>query len=442
MAVTQYNVVYRTGAAANAPVVSFYTCATTAEIVGGVAGDLAFEQTTGALKEYYNGIWNPVGGGVEYLGNYVGSKTYNDGDIVIGADGIAYMCTKNGTTTPPETWPGGGVLPHHTTHEPGGTDTLVGAAWVNLTNTFTKFQAIVDAIPEIRLTNRDQPADARVFRIFENVGILNFQSVNDAVSVQQGAVQINRQGVLSAAGLGNTPLDISQVTAGTLPPGHLPSNVAYRDADNFFSTAQTLLSWITINGNPSYFYLYNPAGGTNRKNWRHVNYGDGTFRIELTDDAINTVLADFEINNLGGIQKFGGQINFPAAQLASSNPNSLDDYEEGDWGATDLSGAGLGFAASAKYIKIGRHVTISFGMQFPGNANGASAKIGGLPFASQTAPPGGVLSGGYQTVPASYYVREGQSYFELYSLTTGAAITNAQLSGAYIYTTGTYLAQS
>ena len=49
------------------------------------------------------------GGGMEYLGDYTTPRTYNDGDIVIAADGIAYVCTVNGTTTPPEPWPGIGV---------------------------------------------------------------------------------------------------------------------------------------------------------------------------------------------------------------------------------------------------------------------------------------------------------------------------------------------
>jgi hypothetical protein len=50
------------------------------------------------------------GGGMnlDYLGDYV-PATYNDGDIVIGADGIAYMCVVDGTVTPPEPWPGIGL---------------------------------------------------------------------------------------------------------------------------------------------------------------------------------------------------------------------------------------------------------------------------------------------------------------------------------------------
>jgi len=51
-----------------------------------------------------------AGGGMnlDYLGDYV-TSVYNDGDIVIGPDGIAYMCVVDGTTTPPEPWPGVGI---------------------------------------------------------------------------------------------------------------------------------------------------------------------------------------------------------------------------------------------------------------------------------------------------------------------------------------------
>ena len=45
---------------------------------------------------------------LDYLGAYA-PITHNDGDIVIAPDGIAYMCVVDGTTTPPEPWPGVGI---------------------------------------------------------------------------------------------------------------------------------------------------------------------------------------------------------------------------------------------------------------------------------------------------------------------------------------------
>jgi hypothetical protein len=56
----------------------------------------------------------------------------------------------------------------------------------------------------------------------------------------------------------------------------------------------------------------------------------------------------------------GAGITFPATQSASSNANTLDDYEEGTW--TPTQGAGLtvvgAFSSEGRYTKIGRLVYI------------------------------------------------------------------------------------
>lgn len=53
--------------------------------------------------------WVPLQGrasGMSYRGQYVGGQTYNDGDCAIGPDGVLYCCIKDGTTTTPDVWPG------------------------------------------------------------------------------------------------------------------------------------------------------------------------------------------------------------------------------------------------------------------------------------------------------------------------------------------------
>jgi hypothetical protein len=64
------------------------------------------------------------GGGLAYLGDYA-PATYKDGDIVVADDGIAYMCVVDGTTTPPEPWPGTGIV---STVGPPGPPGLTGPA--------------------------------------------------------------------------------------------------------------------------------------------------------------------------------------------------------------------------------------------------------------------------------------------------------------------------
>jgi hypothetical protein len=58
----------------------------------------------------------------------------------------------------------------------------------------------------------------------------------------------------------------------------------------------------------------------------------------------------------------GAGITFPATQSASTDANTLDDYEEGTW--TPAQGSGLTvvgtFSSAGNYTKIGRQVTINF----------------------------------------------------------------------------------
>ena len=53
----------------------------------------------------------------------------------------------------------------------------------------------------------------------------------------------------------------------------------------------------------------------------------------------------------------GSGITFPATQSASSDANTLDDYEEGTWTPTLTSFGGTGLAATGYYTKVGRTVT-------------------------------------------------------------------------------------
>jgi hypothetical protein len=69
--------------------------------------------------------------------------------------------------------------------------------------------------------------------------------------------------------------------------------------------------------------------------------------------------------------------------------NELDDYEEGTWTPTDASGGGLTFAAaSGRYTKVGRLITLAGGITFPTTADGNGVKIGGLPFNNVTGTQG------------------------------------------------------
>jgi hypothetical protein len=86
----------------------------------------------------------------------------------------------------------------------------------------------------------------------------------------------------------------------------------------------------------------------------------------------------------------GAGITFPATQSASSDANTLDDYEEGTWTPTiSFGGASTGITyayQAARYIKIGRQVTVFayVALTSKGSATGASL-LNGLPFVTSAA---------------------------------------------------------
>jgi hypothetical protein len=129
----------------------------------------------------------------------------------------------------------------------------------------------------------------------------------------------------------------------------------------------------------------------------------------------------------------GGQIKFPATQNASSDANTLDDYEEGTWTPfIDSSVAGSGRATStygASYLKVGRLVTVRCFTQLTTLGTGGSGwiKISGLPFAGAGSDSYSSLSCGYvqglaaNIVSITGTIDPGGSFFEMRGF--GAAAT-------------------
>jgi hypothetical protein len=72
-------------------------------------------------------------------------------------------------------------------------------------------------------------------------------------------------------------------------------------------------------------------------------------------------------------------ITFPATQSASSNANTLDDYEEGTW--TPVAwGSGNISSAAGRYIKIGKQVFVSWDVQYGATGSGDASGFQSLPF--------------------------------------------------------------
>jgi hypothetical protein len=90
-----------------------------------------------------------------------------------------------------------------------------------------------------------------------------------------------------------------------------------------------------------------------------------------------------------------GQIVFPASQNASSDVNTLDDYEEGTWTPVITPGAGslTSYTSYGRYTKIGRVLQVEFGFTITslGTASGGIT-ITGMPFNSANQNNGPILA--------------------------------------------------
>ena len=89
-------------------------------------------------------------------------------------------------------------------------------------------------------------------------------------------------------------------------------------------------------------------------------------------------------NASGGVLQISNGITFPATQSASTDANTLDDYEEGTWTPTLTAGSGSVASYSTQsgsYTKIGNVVCARFRLDIldKGSLSGSLA-IGGLPF--------------------------------------------------------------
>jgi hypothetical protein len=89
-------------------------------------------------------------------------------------------------------------------------------------------------------------------------------------------------------------------------------------------------------------------------------------------------------------------ITFPATQVASSDANTLDDYEEGTWTGTlkgSVSDPTTPVTATGAYTKVGRLVTVTIAYANV-TTTGASGNvtITGLPFAGASTGAGSVIT--------------------------------------------------
>lgn len=186
------------------------------------------------------------------------------------------------------------------------------------------------------------------------------------------------------------------------------------------------------------------------------NWG-GSLTFSTNDDSSATALVErARFNSTGAFVLAGGNtsangvgIAFPATQSASTDANTLDDYEEGSWTPTYTStGATFTYTGqNGRYIKVGNLVWVSFALQ-TSNVSGTTTNalyVTGLPFTPLNSPGNYSAIGGptsnFNAVPTG--ITESPTGIALYQsgtvsvqtpTTAGLASTTKYLWGSMVYT--------
>ena len=85
----------------------------------------------------------------------------------------------------------------------------------------------------------------------------------------------------------------------------------------------------------------------------------------------------------------GAGVTFPATQSASSDANTLDDYEEGTWTPAFATWTTAPTSVVASYTKIGRQISIS--IVALGGVCTAGSTITGIPFTASSSGPASIV---------------------------------------------------
>jgi hypothetical protein len=134
---------------------------------------------------------------------------------------------------------------------------------------------------------------------------------------------------------------------------------------------------------------YVQVSGSNSTNG-DIYFGTRSVTTDTAPTERMRILSTGNILSLAGgsTTATGTGIAFPATQSASSDANTLDDYEEGTW-TPSLGGNTTYVTQQGQYTKIGRQVTVTANLTVSVLGTGSTTTISGLPFSTNATSIGG-----------------------------------------------------
>ena len=235
-------------------------------------------------------------------------------------------------------------------------------------------------------------------------------------------------GTIPSAWSGFTALDVgaSSYTGDGSGSARIYGNNYYDGAYKYRTTGTATLLANEASG--SYFYVASSGSAGATISWTNVYsvQKDSSFALQGADSQSGT------------------GITFPAIQNASSNPNTLDDYEEGNWTpALQSDGGTTGTQTDTviwgKYVKVGRKVTVWFRWTGTLSEYTGTLLIGGLPFSVGISDDAYQFGGSFSSSSSTATESNGSNYlFFAYSSALYPRFSTGQSAG-YLFVGSTQI---
>jgi hypothetical protein len=309
---------------------------------------------------------------------------------------------------------------------------------------------------------------------------LTFSTTTDGTSVPTERLRIDNSGRLlvgTSTALANVYVAASAITPQLQIEGNSGSTSSLSITRQTGAAANLILqrgvTGTPVAANNSVGQInFNGFDGTNFRNTAQITSEvDGTpgtddmpgrLVFSTTADGASSPTEAMRINNQrevligttnrtanGGVLQISNGITFPGTQSACSDPNTLDDYEEGSWtpaiAGLTVAGTGTYSVQVGRYTKIGNTVVAYLYLTWTAHTGTGSMSLSGLPFTTANVTNLDPVAIGYAStltitgVPI-IFVNPNATNASLNSMNNGTSAALAMDTAATLVATITYQA--